>query len=126
MYAVGTAHKYQSPCQIIMRLIASDEIYGVTNTEILQEVLYRYSCLGRKNLGIQAVETILSIIHEVLPVEKVDIILALNLLKNYHKLNVRDAIHAATALRNGFKYFLSVDKHFDEIKGLERVDPMEI
>jgi predicted nucleic acid-binding protein len=52
--------------------------------------------------------------------------LALNLLKNYHKLNVRDAIHAATALRNGFKYLLSVDKHFDEIKGLERVDPMEI
>lgn len=126
IYAQGAEHKYREPCQIIMRLIASDEIYSVANTEILQEILYRYSCLGKKNLGIQMVENMLSIIHEVLPVERADVILAINLLNKYHELNARDAIHSATALRNNFKYVLSVDKHFDRIKGLQRVDPLDI
>ncbi len=126
IYAQGAEHKYKAPCQIIMRLIASDEIYGVTNTEVLQEILYRYAYLGKKNLGIQMVENVLSIIHEVLPVEKTDLILSLDLLEKYRELNVRDAIHAASALRNNFKYIMSVDKHFDKIKGLQRVDPFQI
>jgi len=126
IYAQGKEYKYKTPCQIIMRLIAADEIYGATNTEILQEILYRYSSLGKKNIGIQMVENVLSIIHEVLPVDRSDISLALNLLDKYHELNVRDAIHSATALRNDFKYILTVDKHFDKIKNLQRIDPFEV
>ena len=126
IYAQGAEHKYKAPCQIIMRLLASDEIYGVTNTEVLQEILYRYVSLGKKSLGIQMAENTLAVIHEVLPIEKSDIVLAMNLLQKYRELNVRDAIHAAAALRNNFKYILSVDKHFDRIKGLQRVDPFEI
>lgn len=126
IYAQGAAHKYRDPCQIIMRLIASDEIYGAANTEILQEILYRYSSIGKANIGIQMVESILAVIHEVFPIERPDIILALNLLGKYRQLNPRDAIHAAASLRNNFKYILSVDKHFDKIRGLQRVDPLDI
>lgn len=126
IYAQGTAHKYKTPCQIIMRLIASDEIYSVTNSEVLQEILYRYSAMGKRRLGIQMVENTLSIIHEVLPVERADIVLSMELLDKHKNINVRDAVHAATALRNGFKYILSVDRHFDKIKNLQRVDPLEL
>lgn len=125
IYAQGAAHPYKSPCQIIMRLIASDEIYGVTNTEVFQEILYRYSRIKRKQLGLQMVENALLVIHEVLPIEKADLVLASGLLKKYHWLNVRDALHAASTLRNNFKYILSADKHFDKIKGLQRIDPLE-
>ncbi|MEK6924341.1 MAG: PIN domain-containing protein [Candidatus Micrarchaeota archaeon] len=35
----------------------------------------------------------------------------------------RDAIHAATALKNGCKVIWSEDKHFDKVKGLKRKVP---
>jgi len=82
--------------------------------------------LKKRDFGIQMVENTLSIIHEVLPVEKSDIVLSMHLLKKHQGINVRDAIHAAAALRNNFKYILSVDKHFDKIKGLQRVDPLSL
>jgi hypothetical protein len=126
IYAHGAEHKYRTPCQIVMRLIASNEIYGATNTEVLQEILYRYARLGKKDLGIQMVINIFSIIHEILPVERSDIILSVDLMRKHRELNVRDAIHCATALRYNFKYILSVDRHFDRIKGLQRVDPTEL
>ena len=124
IYAQGSEHKYKTPCQLIMRMIASDEIYGATSTEVLQEILYRYTNMGKRDLGIRMVENTLSLIHEILPVEKADIILATRLLQKYAGINVRDAIHAATAFRNNFKYVLSVDRHFDKIKGLQRIDPL--
>lgn len=109
-----------------MRLIASDEIYGAVNTEVLQELLYRYTALGKKEIGIKMVTNTLSIIHEVMPVEKEDIVLAAIFLDKHREINVRDAIHAATAMHNDFRYILSVDKHFNKIKGLQRIDPFDI
>ncbi|MBI5700922.1 type II toxin-antitoxin system VapC family toxin [Candidatus Saganbacteria bacterium] len=126
IYAQGAQHKYKSPCQTIMRLIALNEIFGATNTEVLQEVLYRYSAIGKKQLGIQMVENTLNIMHEVISIERADIILAMELLKKHCEINVRDAIHAASAIRGNFKYILSVDKHFDRIKNLQRVDPFNL
>lgn len=126
IYAHGAEHKYKAPCQLIMRLIAADEIGAVTNVEVLQELLHRYARPGKSHYGAQMAENVLAIFHEILPVEKNDILLAMNLLKKYDALNIRDAIHAATALRGNVKYILSVDKHFDRLPSLQRVDPLEI
>jgi predicted nucleic acid-binding protein len=71
------------------------------------------------------VENVMSIIHEILAVDKNDLLLALGLLKNHPTLNVRDSIHAAVAIRNNFKYIISADKHFNKLRGLQRIDPNE-
>lgn len=126
IYAQGASHKYKTPCQIILRLLAVDEIYGVTNSEALQEILYRYSALGKREVGIQMVKNTLLLVHEVLPVEKADIVVSMDLLRKYDRLNVRDAIHAATALKSNFRYILSVDRHFDMIENLQRIDPLDV
>lgn len=126
IYAQGAESKYKNSCQIIARSIALNEIYGVANTEVLQEIIYRYAHLDKKSIGIKMVENALLIMHEILPVERADILLSLRLLEKYPGINPRDAIHAATALRGGFKYILSVDRHFDRIKGLQRIDPRNI
>ena len=125
IYAQGTEHKYKSACQLIMRAVAADEVYGVTNVEVFQEILYRYARLDKKSIGLQMVENISAVIHETLPVDKIDVLLAIKLMRRYHWLNVRDAIHAASALRNNFKFIISADRHFDRIQGLQRVDPLE-
>ena len=49
---------------------------------------------------------------------------SVELVQEYaHILRVRDAVHAATALRRGISIILSADHDFDDIAGLERLDP---
>ena len=42
-----------------------------------------------------------------------------------YALQMRDAIHAATALNRGIDLILSPDTGFDDVEGLERLDPMD-
>ncbi len=52
-----------------------------------------------------------------------DLRLALNLVATHPSLRVRDAVHAATALRRGISVIVSPDRDFDGVSGLERLDP---
>jgi hypothetical protein len=49
--------------------------------------------------------------------------LALNLVASVRGLGMRDAVHAATALRRDIRFVVSSDEAFDEVPGLERLDP---
>jgi predicted nucleic acid-binding protein len=44
-------------------------------------------------------------------------------MHKYPKLVARDAIHAAVAIVYDLEGIISVDKVFDEIKGLKRFEP---
>jgi hypothetical protein len=46
MYAAGAEHPLKRPCIAILEAIAHDELAAVTNVEVVQEILYRYSALG--------------------------------------------------------------------------------
>ena len=50
---------------------------------------------------------------------------ALNLWNTHERLDVRDAIFAAQALNRGIDAILSPDRGFDEVSGLERIDPAD-
>ena len=125
MYAHGASHKYKEPSLKIMRLVALDAFCGLTSSEVLQEILYRYSAINKKSLGRQIVFNTLSVIHEVLPVDKNDILTAIHLMDKYHWLPVRDAIHVSCAIGNNIRYILSADRHFDRVKEINRIDPLE-
>jgi predicted nucleic acid-binding protein len=44
-------------------------------------------------------------------------------LRQYPGLSVRDAVHAATMLRNGLSTVVSVDSDFDRIPQIRRLAP---
>jgi predicted nucleic acid-binding protein len=50
--------------------------------------------------------------------------LGLKLFEESPELQVRDALHAATALNRGIRLVVTPDRAFDELLGLERVDPL--
>jgi len=60
------------------------------------------------------------------PVTIDDVDLALELLERYQNIQPRDAIHAGVMLNNGLTRIYSTDTHFDEIKGIERIDPIDL
>jgi hypothetical protein len=127
MYAAGKPHTYKNPCLHILKDVETQALLAAVNTEIFQELLYRYSHIGVAEKGIQLCNDILNYPLVILPVTKADIHLAMDLFNQYKNTGVkpRDAIHAATLKNNGITQLISADKDFDNFDFLTRIDPKD-
>jgi len=123
MYWAGEDSQYKSACGRILSAVASGEIEGVTDAEVLQEILYRYSTIGKKEIGWKIFDGFHAVVDTILPVTEDDISLARHLQEQYD-LRPRDLVHAAVMLNAGIKEICTVDRHFDRIAGISRIDPL--
>lgn len=126
MYAVGKEHFYKKSCAAIIEKIAKGELQSATDSEVFQEILYRYSHIGQKEKGISVANDLLILLGDVIPIKREDIELGLKIFAESDGIKSRDAIHAAVMLNNGFDEILSTDKHFEEIVGIKRKDPLAV
>jgi len=53
MYAVGAEHPLKAPCLRVLESIARGELRAVTDAEVLQELLHRYTALGRRREAVE-------------------------------------------------------------------------
>lgn len=123
IYASGKPHPHKEPSLQFLLKIAEGKITAVTNTEVLQEILYYYWKSKEAALGFQIIEKVITIIPLVLPVTKNDVILAKTLLQEYRHIEPRDAVHSAVMFNRGLKIICTYDTHFDTIKELKRLTP---
>jgi predicted nucleic acid-binding protein len=126
MYSIGGPHPLHEPCKKFLEKIKSREILGVTNTEVLQEILYRYFSIERRTLGEIAYRSMIEFCTNIFPVRVVDTDKALEILKSVNGITSRDAVHAATMIHNGIKEIISTDPHFDLIPEIKRIDPVKL
>ena len=125
IYASGKKHPYKEPCQKIIFDIAESKLIAFTNTEVFQEIIYRYFSINELSLGHKIFENFYSLISpNILSVNPDDILLAQALSKKYHSIKPRDLLHAATMINNNLEDILSTDKDFDKIKEINRIDPL--
>ncbi len=126
MYAAGKTHPYKQPCIQILQAVESRQLNGVTNVEVLQELLYRYHYIQLQEKGIQLCQLILEYPLTLLSVTPSDMQLSLEILEQSLSVGLkpRDAVHAATMQNNNVTQILSADKHFDHISGIRRLDPL--
>lgn len=122
MYSLGSSHPLKTPCMRILEKIRSSRIQVCTNTEVFQEILYRYYSLDKKELAYKACKLLEDITDPVLSVSQEDVTKAIALLKQY-PINVRDAVHAATMLNHNIRHIISTDIHFDQIPVIKRIQP---
>ena len=127
MYAAGREHPLKAPCVAVLRQVAQEKIEALINTEVLQEILYRYSAIGELERGLQLARLAVEQVGgDVLPVTLADMRRAFDLMARHGTtIKSRDAVHAATILNYGLTHLISADGHFDTIEGLTRVDPRE-
>ena len=123
LYAAGGEHPLRAPCQRLVHQVADGSLVAVTNTEVIQEILYVLTRRGRRTEAIQLARKVLALVTGVLAVESADLALACELLEDHPALPVRDAIHAATMRNQGLARLISADAHFDEVPGLVRTAP---
>jgi len=121
MYLVGAPHPHKVEAQLIIeRLIASGERL-VTSAEVLQEILHRYTAINRREAIAPALHATLGIVDEVLPVEKVDVIRASDIVLRPAGISARDAVHIAVMERHSIRSLVSFDADFDRWPGLQRL-----
>jgi predicted nucleic acid-binding protein len=123
VYARGTEHEYREPCRAVIVLAAQGVLAGEASVELVQEyahILRRRGVSGSEVREQARDVAALCVLHDF---AEEDLRLALNLAAAHPALRVRDAVHAATALRRGIFVILTADRDFDAIPGLERLDP---
>jgi predicted nucleic acid-binding protein len=123
MYAAGAEHQLKAHCVALLRAVAAGDLRAVTNVEVHQEILHRYSALGERERAVAVARQFRVVVPDVLPVTAADLAIAYDLHLRYADLPTRDLIHLAVMKRNGIRRIVSADRHFDELDELVRVDP---
>lgn len=117
----GAAHPHKTEAQVILeRLIAAGQRL-VTDAEVLQEILHRYTAIEKREAIGPALQVTLDIVDEVSPIEKTDVLRAGEITQNRALLSARDAVHIAVMERHGIRSILSFDGDFDRWPVIQRI-----
>jgi predicted nucleic acid-binding protein len=114
-------HPHKADSQILLeRLIAAGERL-VTDAEVLQEILHRYTAINRRDAIEPALRAILDVVDEVFAIEKRDVLRAAEIAQHPSVLSARDSVHVAIMERHAIGSILSFDADFDRWMGLKRI-----
>ncbi len=120
MYVAGRAHPNKEPAQRFLERARARRVEICTSTEVLQEILYRYAALQRRDLARQVYELFVEVCPRVLPVTLADTDRAKEMIADGLRISVRDAVHAAVMLNNGIGEIATFDAGFDSVEGVRR------
>ena len=123
MYVAGRDHPLREPSRRFLQRVRRGEIEAITSTEVLQEILYRYSALHRLDLAREVYDLFVEICPAVVPVTLADTDRARDILVAHPDAGARDAVHAGVMLNHDVQRIASFDAGFDRLPGIQRVIP---
>jgi uncharacterized protein len=121
MYIVGASHPNKVEAQRLLEKAIMDRQRLVTDAEVLQEILHRYTSINRRDTIQPAFDTLLALVDEVLAVDQETVVEAKQIILGYPQLSARDAVHLAVMRRHGIDRILSFDTGFDGLPGITRI-----
>jgi len=125
VYALGGPSPYRESCRGIVEHAAAGRLDGEASADLVQELLHqRVRQTGDRAAAVETARRV-QVLCRLHDVRESDVNLALWLFETHRCLTARDATFAAVALNRGVDAILSADRDFDELPGLERVDPRD-
>lgn len=121
MYLVGAAHPSKVDAQRRLEQLVAQRTRLVTDAEVLNEILHRYTVIDRRGSIQHAWDALIGVVDEVLPVGLDALERAKQLALQYPALPVRTALHVAVMQLHGVTTVLSFDPGFDRVPGLTRL-----
>ena len=121
MYLVGETHPNKLEAQrLLERCILNGERL-VTDAEVLQEILHRYTALHRVDAIQPAFDALLGVVDEVFAVDEVAVERAKTILFGKKRISARDALHVAIMQMQSVSQILTFDSGFDSVPGIIRL-----
>ena len=121
MYLVGAAHPNRVAAQAMVEKAISQNDSLVTDAEVFQEILHRFTAIDRPAAIEPAFALVRDLVDEVLPIDLNDVEHARDIVLRHDGLSARDAIHAAVMSRHGIERLMSFDCGFDVLCNIERI-----
>lgn len=121
MYLVGAEHPNKAKARAIVQGLGFAGQSLVTDAEVYQEVLHRYSSIGRPSAIQPAFDVLDDLVVDVFPIDRAVVDAARTLVLAYPGLSARDAVHVASMRAHGVNDVLSFDVGFDVIPGITRI-----
>jgi hypothetical protein len=121
MYLVGASHPHKADAQRLLEKLATEDERLVTDAEVFQEILHRYSAIERRDAIQPAFEALLGVVDEVFPIDLSGVKRAKAIVLGTASLSARDALHLAVMEEQGINRIVSFDVGFDEYPGIERI-----
>jgi predicted nucleic acid-binding protein len=121
MYLVGASHPNKALARARLEQCVHEGSRLVTDAEVLQEIMHRYTAIRRPDAIQPAFDALLGVVDDVYAIERIDVERAKTLLDGSPGQSARDALHLATMERHGVTRILSFDTGFDGRPGLERL-----
>lgn len=121
MYLVGAPHRHKADAQRRLEAAVFDRERLVTDAEVFQEILHRYTAIDRPDAIQPAFDVLLGVVETVFPVELPDVQRAREVVLGDYGLSARDALHVAVMERQGVERILSFDTGFDRYPGVTRI-----
>lgn len=125
VYAVGGQHPYREPCVALVRGLAERSYRGETNVLVIQELAHQRHRRTGDRAGAQRTAADAAGTCRVHDVTGEDLTVALRLFAQTARLQPADALHAASALVRHIPVIVSPDDAFDDVTGLDRLDPLD-
>jgi hypothetical protein len=121
MYVAGAEHPNRAAADRFLERVRSREVAACTSTEVLQEILHRYSSVGKPAVAGRIYSLFVDICPAVFSVTLADTDRARDLLVTVPGIAARDAIHAAVMLNHNLEWIATFDAHFDRVPGISRL-----
>ncbi len=121
MYLIGTPGKHKTDAQRLLEKLVSERRRLVTDAEVLQEILHRYTSTNRRHDIQPAFDALLTVVDEVLPVDCAIAERAKQIVLSYQRLSARDAVHMAVMERHSIEEIFTFDLGFDGLPGITRL-----
>ena len=125
MYAAGGEHPLRDPCRAVLRRVTDGNLEAVISAESVQEILHRFTRIGRRAEGVALANAALDLFAPVLPITHALMRRLPALIEQHPSLAARDLVHVATCLQEGITDIVSPDRGFDTVPGIRRIDPAD-
>ena len=121
MYLVGGAHRNKDAARRALEEAVAAGQTLCTDTEVLQEILRRYTAIKQPEQIDPTFDALLGIVDVVYSIERADVERARRLRRTTPTLSARDAVHVAVMQGRDVEQILSFDIGFDGLPGIVRV-----
>ncbi|MFT4051996.1 MAG: type II toxin-antitoxin system VapC family toxin [Microbacterium sp.] len=119
MYLIGAAHPHRDRAESLLDDLVLRDTRLVTDAEVFQEILHRYSAIRRTDAIEPAFATLTGLVDDVFPIGEDEVRAAKSLV--LAGAGARDAVHVASMRTHQVDQILTFDRGFDRFDDLVRL-----